>query len=170
MRIDKEDTALSRCREDKTRLTGDDNEPSTKRSWGRKGKEKEKEGGREKKEGSGTMNILRAPPITLGSIDEWKETAIEDRTIGNDEFLSIFHQVYRLRSVLSFFVFRIDRLRHFRWENRDEANSEWNDRVGITIRFESQNSVEWYLSYKTSFKETKHLPSDKENFVNNQHS
>ena len=88
------------------------------------------------------MNILRAPPITLGSIDEWKETAIEDRTIGNDEFLSIFHQVYRLRSVLSFFVFRIDRLRHFRWENRDEANSEWNDRVGITIRFESQNSVE----------------------------
>lgn len=66
-------------------------------------------------------------------MDEWKETAIEDRTIGNDEFLSIFHQVYRLRSVLSFFVFRIDRLRDFRWENHDEANSERNDRVGITI-------------------------------------
>lgn len=70
------------------------------------------------------MNILRDRPITPGSVDEWKETAIEDRTIGNDEFLSIFHQVYSLRSVLSFLMFWIDRLRDFRWEIHDEANSE----------------------------------------------
>lgn len=74
-------------------------------------------------EGSGTMNILRAPPIMPGTVDEWKKTAIEYRTIANDEFLSIFHQVYRLRSALSFSVFRIDRLPNIRWENRDEANS-----------------------------------------------
>lgn len=73
-------------------------------------------------------------------MDEWEEAAIEDRTIGNDEFLSIFHQLYRLlRSVLSFLMFWIDRLRDFRWEIHDEANSEWNDRTGTTIRFDSRN-------------------------------
>lgn len=103
--------------------------PVTVTNYQRDDHEKRRKKKREKeKEGTGTMNILRAPPITSGSLDEWKETAIEDRTIVNDEFLSIFHQVYGLRSVLSFFVFRIDRLRDFRWESRDEVNSECNDR------------------------------------------